>query len=198
MENKRIDDLDLHIEFSAVYDPKNLQVTQISQTRFLQENSNLIPIDFDLAMKVIQGDIPMIRCFANLDTFTVEVVEEKSLNLIEDILHRIPEIQYSKYDQYDVIVTIDKNQIKFDLCSELGGMYDQSSIKKKVLWKDNIQLHFMLTDYNDPHIIYNIFEFSLFEMLGKSKIFSDVNLPKKFSIFTDRIFRSYVIKNENN
>lgn len=198
MEKRKIDDLDLNIEFSAIYDPKSLQVIKIAQTCFLEKNSNLIPMDIDLAMKVIQGDIPMIRCFANLDNFSVEVIEEKSLNLIEDILHRIPEIQYSKYDQYDLVITIEKDQIKFDLSSDLGGIYNQSNIKKKILWKDNSSLSFMLTGYNDPHIIYNTFEFPLFELLGKSKVFRDIDFPEKFSIYTDRIFRSYVIKNENN
>lgn len=198
MEKIKIDNLDLNIEFSAVYNPETLQIFKIAQTSFLQEHVNLIPVDFDLAIKIIEGKISITKCFADLEKFSVEIIEQRSLEKLEDILHRIPEIEYSKYDLHDIVLIIRKDKIIFELNSELGGSYKQSKIQKKVSWKENIQMNFILTDYNDPHIIYNNFNFSLFELLGKPKIFSNIEFPQKFSIYTDRIFKSYVIKNENN
>lgn len=193
---EEINDSDL--EFSAVYDPETLKVTQIGQTCFLDTDVNIIPVDMDLALKVLTGKIQLTKCFANLEKFEVEVIQQHSLEKLEDVLHRIPDIQYSKHEHYDLICTIKKNTIVFELSSELGGTYKQSQIKKKIVWNANTTLHFMLTDYNDPHIIYYTFSFALHDLLEKPKIFSEIKFPKQYSIFTDRLFKSYAIKNENN
>lgn len=188
----------LNLEFSAVYDPQTLKILQIGQTKFLDTDVNVVPIDFDLAMKVIEGHIAMTKCFANLDKFLVEIIEQRSLDKIEDILHRIPDIQHSKYDHYDIVLTLKKDKIIIELSSEVGGSYQQSKIKKRIDWKSNINLYFILTDYNDPHIIYHTIKFPLFDLIDRSKIISNIKFPKEFSIYTDRVFKSYAIKNENN
>lgn len=198
MDKKYIDNLDVIPEFGAVYDPLTLSILKIGQKIFLDDDVNIIDADFDLAMKVITGDICITKCYADLEKFTVKIIEEKSLTLIEDILHRIPDIEYSKYETHDILVTIKNNSIIFELNSELGGTYQQSTIKKLVTWNDTTKLNFLLTAYNDPHIIYNIVEFSLSELIGKYKLVTVDNLPDRFSIFTNRLFKSYAIKNENN
>lgn len=199
MEKRKIDNLDIIPEFLAAYDPNTMSILKIGQKFSLAEEKYTVNIDFDLAMKVISGEISVLKCYADLEKFLVKVSEEKSLTLIEDILHRIPQIEYSKYENHDIIVTVKNNRtLKFELNSELGGTYLQSNIKKIVSWNDTTKLNFLLTAYNDPHIIYKIIEFSLSELIGKYKIYEIDNLPDRFSIFTNRLFKGYAIKNENN
>lgn len=183
--------------FGAVYDPDTLTIIKVGQKVFFENETNLVDIDFDLAIKIIKGEIPNHRCFANLNIFKAEIIEERSLSLIEDVLHRIPEIQFSKYQSFDIMITYNNNKFIIELNSELGGTYKESEIKKIIKWDPSVKLNFLLTSYNDPHIIYKIVEFPLSDLLTKSVLLECSNLPNRFSVFTNRVFKSYAIKYEN-
>ena len=53
---------------------------------------------------------------------------------------------------------------------------------------------FYITKYNDPHWILHTIDVTIEELVGKSKTFKQMDLPEKFSVFTRRLLKNYVLE----
>ncbi len=53
---------------------------------------------------------------------------------------------------------------------------------------------FFITEYNDPNILYQSVVVTLADIIAKSHTVDVTNLPVKFSIYTRRVFKNYVIE----
>jgi hypothetical protein len=53
-------------------------------------------------------------------------------------------------------------------------------------------MNFFITDYNDPNVLFEIVSVRIKDLVGKSKIFKNIEY-KKFSVYTRRLFKNYVI-----
>jgi hypothetical protein len=65
--------------------------------------------------------------------------------------------------------------------------------KRKVIWSGETAMSFLITDYNDPNILYKMVSLTVSDLVEKKKIFQDIELPDRFSIYTRRIFKNYVL-----
>ena len=65
--------------------------------------------------------------------------------------------------------------------------------KKNITWSGDTEMRFLLTDYNDPNCIYDTISLKISDLLEKSKKFTNLSLPPKFSVYTRRIFKNYLI-----
>ena len=54
-------------------------------------------------------------------------------------------------------------------------------------------MSFLITDYNDPNILYKMVSLTVSDLVEKKKIFKDIELPDRFSVYTRRIFKNYVL-----
>ena len=54
-------------------------------------------------------------------------------------------------------------------------------------------MDFLITEYNDPNEIYQMFSIKINELIGKNKIIKNLNYDT-FSVYTRRLFKNYVIE----
>ena len=93
---------------------------------------------------------------------------------------------------------ISNDRLTIKLTEELGGTYKLDAkfhpiTKRKIFWDGETVMQFLVTDYNDPHIIHQTVELKISELTGKTKAFN-IECPSKFSIYTRRLFKNYVIE----
>ena len=157
-------------------------------------------MDNDTATMIIEGKIPMHNCFVDIVSNTVELSEIKNVFKIDDVLHRIIDREHADFDKPDVYITYDKMQkmLKFELTEEYNGTYIQDEKfqpikKKKVRWDGETKMDFLITDYNDPNVLYQMITIKLSDIINNFKVIENVEAPEKFSLYTRRIFKNYLI-----
>jgi hypothetical protein len=185
------------LEYYAVYDPETGIITGIYPQQIAETESFKVSINHELADSLFNGRINSNQCIVDIETGAIEIVETTDLTKIDHILHRVIEKKYSKTDNFDVHITYDRDNAKliFELSIRVGGTYvdNTESNKKKVSWDKNTVIDFLLTTYNDPNVLIEVMSFNISDMIGHSKVFDNIILPKRFSIFyTNRILKNYV------
>ena len=54
-------------------------------------------------------------------------------------------------------------------------------------------MSFLITDYNDPNVIFEMFDVKINELVGNYKLIGNIDYDK-FSVYTRRLFKNYVIE----
>lgn len=187
--------------FVAVYDPHTGEVISIGPTAAFEHEHYKVDVDKEIALDVIEGRVRIGSCYVDVDSETMEIVEVKNVFKIDDILHRIPLKEYADFDKPDLFVTYlqKTKKLKIELSEEQFGTRKlpkkfQPVKQKKTRWAGDTTLRFLITEYNDPHAIIEVVELTIDDLIGNKKIITDIEVPKKFSIFTRRIFKNYVME----
>jgi hypothetical protein len=127
----------------------------------------------------------------------LEIAEVKSIFKIDDVMHRIISKEYSKEQKPDVYLSYSsKNKtLKIQLSEELGGTkkIKLSMNRRAIIWNGDTEMKFFITDYNDPNLIFEMFSVKINELVGKTKIINNIDYDK-FSVYTRRLFKNYVIE----
>jgi hypothetical protein len=55
-------------------------------------------------------------------------------------------------------------------------------------------MNFLITDYNDPNVLYKPFTIKISDLVGKKFVLKNLELPTKFSVYTRRLFKNYVLE----
>lgn len=183
--------------YSASYDPETGKILSVGPTISLQETKHKIDIDKETAEDILIGNIHIHNCFIDFDSGKFEIAEIRSIRKIDDVLHRIPLDEFSDIENPDLFVQYKRSTKKFtiELSANLMGTR-KTKIKKQrnIHWSGDTVMSFYLTKYNDPHWIYHQFDVKITELIGQSKKFQKVILPEKFSVFTRRILKNYVLE----
>lgn len=189
------------VKFFAVFDSETGAVISVGPEHAFVDEKYKIEIDQEIAEQILEGKIPLHKCFVDINAQTLEISEVRQVFKIDDVLHRIISKEYTEIEKPDLFITHDKleNSIKFQMTEEFNGTYLQDEKfqpikKRKILWDGDTDLNFLITDYNDPNVLYKMITIKLNELVGKEKIITDVNLPVKFSVYTRRVFKNYVIE----
>lgn len=197
---EELEDLIIEVEennkFCASFDPETGKVLSVGPAICFKDEKNKIDLDKETAEDILLAKIQISNCFVDIESGNFEIVETKSIIKIDDVLHRVPLIEYADDTDKDLFIVCekDKNRIYFELSENVGGTRKTNQIKKRnIHWNDDTVMHFYLTKYNDPHWIYDHFSFSFSELYKNKKIYN-IDLPSKFSIFTRRILKNYVIE----
>jgi hypothetical protein len=113
------------------------------------------------------------------------------------VLHRIVSSEYTDITQPDIFLTYTAKTktLKIQLSQEFGGTKKhQINLKpRNVVWDGNTVMDFLITEYNDPNGIYQMFSIKINELIGKNKIIKNLNYDT-FSVYTRRLFKNYVIE----
>jgi hypothetical protein len=187
-------------KFYASFNPETGEIVSVGPAPAFNNNPNKIEIDQEIAESIIEGKIRMSSCFVDLSSDTLEIVETRPSFKIDDVLHRIPNIKWANLDKFDIYITHSKrtNTLKFQLSEEYLGTKKLSKkfqpVKpKRIKWDGETVIDFLVTEYNDPNVIYFSVSFKIEDLIGKTKIVKNLNLPDDFSVYTRRIFKNYVI-----
>ena len=183
--------------YSAVFDPETGKVISVGPTVCFEDKINKIDLDKEMAEDILSAKIHISNCFVDIESGSLEIAEIKSIRKIDDVLHRIPLKEYSDSKNPDIFITYNsKNrQIKFELNKQLGGTKKtQSNKKRTVYWSGETVMDFYITKYNDPHWILHKFDVKIQELGLKAKTFKNLEIPGRFSVFTRRILKNYVLE----
>jgi hypothetical protein len=187
-------------EYSALFDPISGIVYSVGPSHAFTGKPNKISIDRETAEFIIEGKILLSSCFVDVNSNTLEIAEIKSVNKIDDVLHRVTEKQHVDFEKPDVYITYNrkKKTLKFELTEELFGTKKlpkkfQPVKKRKIFWDGETKMDFLLTDYNDPNILFKMISITLSDIIEKSETMNDIEVPENFSLYTRRIFKNYLI-----
>lgn len=186
------------LEFAALYDPDTGEVTSVGPSHAFADETYTVPVDIETAKAIIEGAIRISSCVVDLDSNTFEIAELKNIKSIDDLLHRIIDKSYSIVDKQDIHLTYDKEHKRLivELSEEYGGTKKlgyKVEKKRKTKWSGETDMNFLITSYNDPNVIYKTFVIKLNDLVKDSVIIKDVDF-EKFSVYTKRLFKNYVIE----
>jgi|TARA_B110000503_G_scaffold45179_2_gene73752 hypothetical protein len=184
-------------KYVAVFDPETGAVKSVGPDHAFTTEKNKISLDTETAESIINSEIMIHKCFVDIDSSSLEIAETKSIFKIDDVLHRISSIEFSDIIKPDVYLAYSsKNKtLKIQLSAELGGTKKvKGDIKKrKIVWDGDTEMNFLITEYNDPNLIFEMFSVKINELVGKTKTVKDIDY-ENFSVYTRRLFKNYVIE----
>jgi hypothetical protein len=178
------------IEYWAVYDPETGKVKGIYPNESADAYEHKIKVDSEIAEAIGAGKILLSNCFIDFDSDTLEITEVKSLLKIDDVLHRVIEKQWTDTEDPEVTIKFNNNILRFNLSEKAKG-------KKRVHYNGDTLMDFYITGYNDPNILLEKITIQLDDLVKKDQDFQ-LDVDGRFSVFTRRIFKKYVLINENN
>ena len=189
-------------EYNAAFDSESGKVLSVGPNHSVNKKTfkNIINISSDVAEDIISGKIRMNKCFVDPAMGELEIVEVKDLYSIDDVLHRIIEKKWSEVEKPDIHLVYDRNKqlLTIKLSEEFGGTHKLDKkfyplTKRKIFWDGETEMNFSITDYNDPHIIHDIVKIKMSDLDGKT-VAVNLECPTKFSVYTKRLFKNYVIE----
>jgi hypothetical protein len=188
------------LTYSATFNPKTGAVISVGPSHIFINEENKILLDKETAEQIIEGNIKVNSCFVDITGGKLEIAEIQSVYKIDDVLHRIIEKKWSDIIKPEIFLSYNKTKktLTVELTEEYFGTkkvpkkYHPIS-KRKVIWSGETAMSFLITDYNDPNILYKMVSLTVSDLVEKKKIFQDIELPDRFSIYTRRIFKNYVL-----
>lgn len=177
--------------FMASYDKSTGQVLSIGPSHAFAGQIDCVVVDRELAELVLEGKVAISSCVIDMQNNTMEIAEVKSIFKIDDVLHRVVDIEYANIDNPDLIITYSKQNksLQFSLSEEYNGA-------RRILWDGETVMNFLITDYNDPNILFNMLSLKIADLVGKSVTVENLDMPPKFSVYTRRLFKNYVIESK--
>jgi hypothetical protein len=186
-------------EYVAVFDQLTGEVTAVGPLYGFPDEPNKIIIDDDIALSILEGKIHLSSCIVNVHDETFQISEIKSLFKIDDLLHRIIDSRFTEIEDIDILIVFckEKNQITLKMSENLGGTLSSSNKKNKsIFWKGDTTMYFFITDYNDPNVLYETITVNLDQLIGQDYVYKLNSTLEDFSLYTRRLFKNYLIKQE--
>jgi len=185
------------VSYVAVYNPTDGKVISVGPKHAFVNEKYQINLDKEIAEDIIEARILIDNCLVDMDSSVLEIAEIKNLIKIDDVLHRIISVEYANVEKPDVYITYSKKNktLKIQLTEDLGGT-KKLKVKRnprKIVWDGATEMNFLITDYNDPNLIFEMFSIKINELIGKTKVIKNVDY-NKFSVYTRRLFKNYVIE----
>jgi hypothetical protein len=185
------------INYVAVFNQETGAVISIGPEDSFLNIDNKIFVDKEFVDDVVNCRINIHNCFVDFYDLKLEIKEIKSLFKIDDMLHRIPEARFVDFQDSDIYVTYNESthNLRFELTERFYGTRpaEKNSKKQKMVWSGDTNMDFFVTEYNDPHKLIRAVQITLNELTEKSYELN-LQLPDKFSIFTRRLFKKYIME----
>ena len=146
---------------------------------------NKIQVDLDIALGIYERG-ETLRQY-KVDTISGKVIKVTlasitGLNKIDDVLHRVIDKRWSNVTKPDISIEYDR--------AESLLTFKINPLLKTVEWQGDQDMVFLITAYNDPNVLQEMISFNVNELVKYPHRFK-LELPKKFSIYTRRIFDKY-------
>lgn len=188
------------IKYVAVYDPYTGDVKSVGPESAFENEEYKISVESETAEMIINDEIKIHNCFVDVNSNTLEIAEIKNIVTIDDVLHRITDVRYAMQEMVDkpniyLTYTSKNKTLKIQMSEEFGGTKKlKKAVKqRKIIWDGETEMNFFITEYNDPNLIFKMFSVKINDLLGKHVIIKDIEYDK-FSVYTRRLFKNYVIE----
>ena len=185
------------VKFVAVFNPDTGSVISVGPSHAFKDQKHKISVDKELAESIINAEIRIDNCVVDMNSNTLEVAEIKSVYKIDDVLHRVISKKDSQIKKPDIYIKYDSKLavLKIEMSSEFGGTRKaRAGIKRRnIVWDGDTEMQFFVTEYNDPNLLFEIVTVTINDLIGNYKLVTDFSYPK-FSVYTRRLFKNYVIE----
>ena len=147
---------------------------------------NKIQVDLDVALGIYERG-ETLRHY-KVDTIANKIIKVNLANVtgltkIDDVLHRVIDKKWSTISDPDIFIIFNKTEKTLEF-----------GIDKKhqsYVWGGDTKLLFIITEYNDPNIFKKMIAIHVGDLLENNLLISINDIPKKFSIYTRRVFDKY-------
>jgi hypothetical protein len=112
----------------------------------------------------------------------VNLASITGLTKIDDVLHRVVDKKWSKISKPDISIEYTR--------ADALLTFKINPLLKTIEWQGDQDMIFLITEYNDPNVLQEMINFNVNELVKYPQRFT-LTLPKKFSIYTRRIFDKY-------
>jgi len=184
-------------QYVAVFDPITNQVISVGPDHAFADQKHIVQIPQEIAESIITAEIQIHNCRIDVESGQLAIAEKKTLNKLDDMLHRIPDIKYLEESKSDIHLTYSSKSkyLKIQLSTEYGGTkkYKGSDGKRKFIWDGSTDMDFLITDYNDPNLIFQMFSVKISDLVGHNVTIKNIDYGR-FSVYTRRLFKNYVIE----
>jgi hypothetical protein len=184
-------------QYVAVFDPITNQVISVGPDHAFADQKHVVQISQEIAESIITAEIQIHNCRIDVESGQLAIAEKKTLNKLDDMLHRIPDIKYLEESKSDIHLTYSsKNKyLKIQLSTEYGGTkkYKGSDGKRKFIWDGSTDMDFLITDYNDPNLIFQMVSVKISDLVEHNVTIKNIDYGR-FSVYTRRLFKNYVIE----
>lgn len=186
---------EIEIKYWAVYDPNTGNVIGIYPSPAGEQFEHRIEVDREVAENIQSGITSIQNCFVDITSATLEIAEVKSLTKIDDVLHRVTESRWSEIVEPDIFISYKGTNLTVEMTEKFHGTRKVGiDVKpRKVHWSGNTEILLLVTDYNDPNVLYHMLSLTIDELIDNKKVF-EITVPGKFSVYTRRIFKNYVLE----
>jgi hypothetical protein len=151
----------------------------------IEKIKNKIQVDLDIALGIYERG-------ETLGHYKVDVISGRilkvnlssitGLNKIDDVLHRVVDKRWTNITKPDISIEYDREESVLT--------FKINPLLKTIEWQGDQDMIFLITDYNDPNVLQEMISFNVNELVKYPHKFK-LKLPKKFSIYTRRIFDKY-------
>jgi hypothetical protein len=146
---------------------------------------NKVQVDLDVALGIYERGETLKHY--KVETISGRVLKVNlasitGLNKIDDVLHRVIDKRWSNITKPDISIEYNR--------SESLLTFKINPLLKTIEWQGDQDMVFLITEYNDPNVLQEMISFNVNELVKYPHRFK-LDLPKKFSIYTRRIFDKY-------
>lgn len=185
------------IHYVAVFDPQTGKVVTVGPAQAFENEPNKVDIDNEIAERIINAEIQIEHCLVDINSNELEIAEVKTLIKIDDVLHRIAVSKYTTITNPDIFLLYksEEKTLTVSLSTEFGGtQIPETPVKqRKIVWDGDTEMDFLITEYNDPNLIFEMFSVKIKDLIGKSVVIENIEYDR-FSVYTRRLFKKYVIE----
>jgi hypothetical protein len=176
------------VEHYAIFDESTGSIKAVYPGHACENLKNKILVDTELAESLLSGKISLSSCMVDFASDEPQILQKQGLRKIDDIFHRVIDKRYSDVEDPDVLITynLEKKKIVFQI--------SESYKKRKYKWDASTNLNFIVSEYNDPHLVKVLINIKLEDLLNKNVEIDFDNSGNKFSIFTRRILKKYLFQ----
>jgi hypothetical protein len=146
---------------------------------------NKIQIDLDVALGIYERGETLRHYKVDVISGRVLKVNLSSitgLNKIDDVLHRVIDKRWTNITKPDIAIEYNREEAVLT--------FKINPLLKTIEWQGDQDMVFLITEYNDPNVLQEMINFNVNELVKYPHRFK-LELPKKFSIYTRRIFDKY-------
>lgn len=187
------------VKYYAKYDTETGEVIMVGPSHAFTKTDKKISIDETVAIGILSGDINLNSCYVDVIDRRFIYNQTRDAVKIDDLLHRIVDKEWADHDNPHIFLTYHEknNTITVEMTEKYFGTKKWPSkyknIKKeRIDWTGDNLLNFLITDYNDPNILFETFSVPISSLIDGSMTIELKHLRSKpFSIFTRRVFKNY-------
>lgn len=202
MEDKTVDiwvntHTDKETKYWAVYDPLDGTVLGIYPGQTANDKPHKILIDTFIAQHIQESVIQLNACFVDPIRQEFIVMYNRPVTKIDDVLHRVPNKNWSETLENDLYIEYVVEEKKLDVALTerfYGTRAADCEFKTKLVEKNIFEILLMITDYNDPNVLHQLLRINIDDLIGKEKTFYNLDIPNNFSVYTKRFFKNYILE----